>query len=185
MNKLQGEKEKEEQEKKQFMQAMQGKERENMGEKHTMLKHIEQLQAATERMKKENRELMEQMNRQTQVAMKHEDERNNLRGQIDIAKKESQPLQQHIQELKEKHKSEEEGKKVMMAQFQAQESKVTQGLREVQNSSVQERTLLHKQLQDANVKLALAAEALMKANAQTAEMSRMEQQVLYSKYSSE
>ena len=106
-----------------------------------------------------------------------EDEQNNLSGQVDIGKKEAQKLQQHIHELKEKLKSEEEGKKVMMAQFQAQESKVTQGLREVQNSSVQERTLLHKQLQDANVKLALAAEALMKANAQTAEMSRMEQQV--------
>lgn len=45
----------------------------------------------------------------------------------------------------------------------------------VQESSAHERTVLHKQLQDANAKLALAAEALTKANAQTAEMSRMEQ----------
>lgn len=45
----------------------------------------------------------------------------------------------------------------------------------VQESSAQERTVLHKQLQDANAKLALAAEALTKANSQTAEMSRMEQ----------
>jgi len=35
--------------------------------------------------------------------------------------------------------------------------------------------MLHKQLQEANAKLALAADALTKANAQTAEMSRMEQ----------
>ena len=54
--------------------------------------------------------------------------------------------------------AEEEGKKVMMAQFQAQEKKVSQGLKDVQASSVHERTQLHKQLQDANAKLALAAE---------------------------
>jgi hypothetical protein len=63
----------------------------------------------------------------------------------------------------------------MMAQFQAQEQKVTQGLKQVQASSLQERTLLHQQLQDANAKLALDADALTKANTQTAEISRMEQ----------
>ena len=57
--------------------------------------------------------------------------------------------------------AEEEGKKVMMAQFQAQEMKIAKGLKDVQASSVQERTLLHKQLQDANAKLALAAEVCM------------------------
>ena len=116
-----------------------------------------------------------------------EDEQNKLRGQVDIGKKEAQKLQQRIHELKEKLKFEKEGKHVMMAQFQAQESKVTrmfqsvsahiQGLREVQNSSVQERTLLHNQLQDADVKLALAAEAVMKEKEKTSEMSRMEQQM--------
>jgi len=55
-------------------------------------------------------------------------------------------------------RAEEEGKKVMMAQFQAQEKKIQQGLKDVQASSVHERTQLHKQLQDANAKLALAAE---------------------------
>jgi hypothetical protein len=97
--------------------------------------------------------------------------------------------------------AEDEVKKTMISQFQAQEKKVTDGLKEVQASSVHERTQLHKQLQDANVKLALAAEvilcalyvltlhcfavwdpcthvriwqALTKANSQTAEMSKME-----------
>ena len=57
--------------------------------------------------------------------------------------------------------AEDEVKKTMISQFQAQEKKVTDGLKEVQASSVHERTQLHKQLQDANVKLALAAEVIL------------------------
>ena len=73
-----------------------------------------------------------QMNRQTQLAMKHEDERSKLHQQLQTTKAEASKMQQHIGEMTEKIKAEEEGKKVMMAQFQAQEKKVTQGLKDVQ-----------------------------------------------------
>lgn len=74
------------------------------------------------------------MNRQTQLAMKHEDERSKLHQQLQATKTEAGKMQQHIGDVTEKLKAEEEGKKVMMAQFQAQEKKVTQGLKDVQVS---------------------------------------------------
>lgn len=79
-----------------------------------------------------NVEGVAQMNRQTQLAMKHEDERSKLHQQLQTTKAEASKMQQHIGEMTEKIKAEEEGKKVMMAQFQAQEKKVTQGLKDVQ-----------------------------------------------------
>lgn len=63
----------------------------------------------------------------------------------------------------------------MRTHVYAQRAQCNRVIAPVQESSAHERTVLHKQLQDANAKLALAAEALTKANAQTAEMSRMEQ----------
>jgi len=53
-----------------------------------------------------------QMNRQTQLAMKHEDERNKLHHTIEMGKAEAKKMAQAVHDMTEKLRSEEEGKKV-------------------------------------------------------------------------
>ena len=62
--KLQNEKDALEHERQRLVTTLKNHDRDNMNEKQQMHKHIEELQAALERMKKESRAIMEQMNRQ-------------------------------------------------------------------------------------------------------------------------
>jgi hypothetical protein len=61
---LLGEKDALEQEKQRIIATMKKLDRDHLSEKQQMHQHIEQLQAALERMKTESRAIMEQMNRQ-------------------------------------------------------------------------------------------------------------------------
>ena len=152
IKKLEKEKKESDSEKVRIQGIAQSSEKAHLSDKQAMHKHIEDLNAAIQRMNQENKALMDQIKKHSEYALKSDEERHAL--QEDIRRKQSS-----------------------ISDLQRDVAAKAKRIEEVQNQANQERNVLHKQLQDANQKLALAAEALTSASSQSAEMSRLEIQM--------
>eukprot|EP00960_Hanusia_phi_P057200 763491-Hanusia_phi.AAC.4 len=152
IKKLEKEKRESDSEKVRIQGIAQSSEKAHLSDKQAMHKHIEDLNAAISRMNQENKALMDQVKRHSEYALKSDEERHSL--QEEIRKKQT-----------------------TISDLQRDAAVKAKRIEEIQSQASHERNVLHKQLQDANQKLALAAEALNSASAQSAEMSRLEIQM--------